>query len=93
MTWIKIADVVKMINTHDPAKCAGRPCVVHSPTQHSMSDRPVMYRADRGIFERVCVHGVGHPDPDQESFWEDTGQEYQAIHGCDGCCAPVESGS
>jgi hypothetical protein len=32
--------------------------------------------------ERICEHGIGHPDPDQimrdEAGW---------VHGCDGCCS------
>jgi hypothetical protein len=31
--------------------------------------------------ERICPHGVGHPDPD-DVFATDT------VHGCDGCCTP-----
>jgi hypothetical protein len=30
--------------------------------------------------ERICDHGVGHPDPDE--FMADVW-----VHGCDGCCA------
>lgn len=45
------------------------------------------WRPDRGIMERVCEHGVGHPDPDdvkvQAGGWTET------IHGCDGCCNPL----
>ena len=44
------------------------------------------WRGDRGIFERICQHGVGHPDPDQFEFWRVTGQEWQGVHGCDMCC-------
>lgn len=32
--------------------------------------------------ERICPHGVGHPDPD------DTNPD--TVHGCDGCCAQVD---
>lgn len=53
-----------------------------------MSDWPAHWRHDRGILERVCSHGIGHPDSDQFDFWRETGQEWQGIHGCDGCCQP-----
>jgi hypothetical protein len=46
----------------------------------------VVWRADRGILERVCAHGVGHPDPDQFSYWKANGMEAEAVHGCCGCC-------
>ena len=43
------------------------------------------------ISERVCEHGIGHPDPDSLAWlytqvpsypWED--------HPCDGCCGTLE---
>lgn len=36
------------------------------------------WRYDRSFMERICVHGVGHPDPD------DSGADL--MHACDGCC-------
>jgi hypothetical protein len=42
------------------------------------------------MFERICLHGVGHPDPDQCYFWSIKFDRetafYKEIHGCDGCC-------
>ena len=54
---------------HDADECAGRTCVIHSPTDHSMRHLPLHWRSDRGIFERHCPHGYGHPDPDQRAYW------------------------
>ena len=34
---------------------------------------------DRRIMERICPHGVGHPDPDDVL-------NQDRVHGCDGCC-------
>ena len=45
------------------------------------------------MFERICEHGIGHPDPDQVSYWQRWGKEALAIHGCDGCCRPEPSQS
>lgn len=73
--------------THSEEQCAGRTCVVHNPTRHHMSTWPQIWRWDRGIVERRCLHGIGHPDPDQFEYWKETGQKWQGIHGCDGCCA------
>lgn len=42
------------------------------------------WRADKGIMERVCRHGVGHPDPDD--LIVKSRPELADIHGCDGCC-------
>ncbi len=70
---------VTLQGVHLPEKCAGRACVVHAPSEHHMRDWPLTWRGDRGIMERACPHGIGHPDPD------DIGDD---VHGCDGCCYP-----
>lgn len=62
---------------HHRARCI-KPCPIHAPSDHPMRDFPLHFRSDRGIMERRCPHGVGHPDPDDIN--EDT------THGCDGCC-------
>ena len=72
------------IITHDASKCAGRPCCVHRPSNHHMKDWPQIYREDIGVTERICPHGVGHPDPDQP--WP--ADDWRWVHGCDGCCRP-----
>lgn len=74
------------LHTHSGAECLGRSCVVHNPTDHHMREWHLHWRWDRGIFERICEHGVGHPDPDQFDYWRETDQEWQAVHGCCGCC-------
>lgn len=65
---------------HEPERCAGQHCVIHNPSDHVMRDFPTHWRDDRKIMERICPHGVGHPDPDETN--PDT------VHGCDGCCTP-----
>jgi len=69
---------------HRPSDCKGRHCCVHNPSNHHMRDWPQNYRTDTGVMERVCSHGVGHPDPDQP--WPKNDPRW--IHGCDGCCSP-----
>lgn len=80
-----------LTNIHSPRLCTGRPCVIHNRTDHHMRSWPLHWRDDRGIFERICGHGVGHPDPDQFEYWRRTGQSSQTIHGCCGqvCCRSV----
>ena len=78
----------KMI-VHDRKDCAGRNCCIHNPSNHHMKDWPTHWREDRGIMERICEHGVGHPDPDDLAFQERIsydGSCYSGVHGCDGCC-------
>lgn len=77
-------------NVHHPALCTGQPCTIHHPSEHPLRSWALHWRDDRGMFERVCAHGIGHPDPDQVAFWERTMREQdaaaEAVHGCDGCC-------
>ena len=64
---------------HTKDSCKGPHCPIHNPSDHHMKDWPLHWRDDRKIMERICIHGVGHPDPDDIS--DDSG-----IHGCCGCC-------
>jgi len=73
-----------LLYTHDREHCYGPPCVVHSPSDHHMRDWRQHWRDDRGIMERLCVHGVGHPDPDDLKVR--IGSWAEGVHGCDGCC-------
>ena len=75
----------KLGGVHFRENCEG-PCVIHHPSPHHMSTWPLLWRDDRAIFERICAHGIGHPDPDQFEYWKATGQDSQGVHGCDGCC-------
>ena len=51
-------------NVHSPSACAGANCTIHNRSDHHMRSFPQHWRSDRGIMERICPHGVGHPDPD-----------------------------
>lgn len=79
-----------LLTTHGRAGCAGSSCVIHNPSDHHMASWRRHYRSDRGLMERICVHGVGHPDPDDLAFKASTrGDDFarvEGIHGCDGCC-------
>ena len=67
-----------LTKVHDPEKCSGEFCCIHNPSDHPLREFPRYWRADRGMMERICPHGIGHPDPDDIN--PDT------VHGCDGCC-------
>lgn len=69
----------ELVNVHSLEDCEGDVCPIHKLTDHSMRSFPQHWRDDRGIMERICSHGVGHPDPD-DVLNEDR------VHGCDGCC-------
>ena len=78
--WITLGAVHQMNETCRKA------CTVHNPSHHHMRYWPLNWRADRHIFERMCDHGIGHPDPDQFPYWDATDQGFEKVHGCDGCC-------
>lgn len=77
---------IRLLGVHPEAVCAGQTCVLHNPLNHGMRDWKLIWREDRGIFERICSHGIGHPDPSQFEFWAEMNAMYEAVHGCDGCC-------
>jgi hypothetical protein len=73
------------LTVHDAGKCIGEQCTVHNKSDHSMRSFPQWWRSDRGIMERTCPHGIGHPDPD--SPWPP--ESYEWVHGCcwEACCS------
>lgn len=78
-----------LVNVHDREDCTGA-CPIHAPSDHHMRDWPLHWREDRGLMERICPHGVGHPDPDHLTHTAEVrGEEAawgESVHGCDGCC-------
>lgn len=70
----------EVVHAHTAERCIVQPCPIHAPSDHHMVEWPQHWRGDRGIVERFCIHGVGHPDPDCiDGFGA-------GVHGCDGCC-------
>ena len=64
VAWLTLA------NVHPRTEICDLACVVHNPSAHHMRFWPLIWRDDRGIFERVCPeHSIGHPDPDQDFYW------------------------
>lgn len=92
---------------HAPSLCEGQYCVIHNPSDHHMKTWPTTFRSDRArilsadlfyggvafvLTERICEHGVGHPDPDSIAYARKIGgnefAEIEGVHGCDRCCQP-----
>ena len=82
MDKVKLEHTEYDLYCHDKQKCIGENCTVHNRSNHSMRSFPQNWRGDRAIMERICPHGIGHPDPDD--FKTKNWSEF--IHGCDGCC-------
>lgn len=85
-TWGGRVGQVVLENVHPPTVCEGQHCVMHNPSDHHMREWEIVWRGDKGVMERTCPHGVGHPDPDDAAFLVREGRDYLTIHGCDGCC-------
>lgn len=91
---IYITGTGQRLMVHSKAACTGNFCVIHRPSVHAMSAFPTNWRRDTAMMERVCPHGIGHPDPDDLAFRRTTymgGRRPEhvdalSVHGCDGCC-------
>lgn len=79
---------------HAASRCVGEVCCIHNPTDHHMREWPQNWRYDGGKMERICPHGIGHPDPDDITFKlgdvEHEEVNWRKVHGCDGCCKKEE---
>lgn len=82
----------QLVNVHPTALCQGNPCAIHNPSSHHMNTWRQHFRQDRYLTERICPHGIGHPDPDHVTYLKRTANPDKTraatIHGCDGCCKP-----
>lgn len=67
---------------HDKGNCRGEYCTIHNRSDHVMRSFPQSFRFDRALMERICPHGIGHPDPDELNLERNS----RRVHGCDGCC-------
>lgn len=66
-------------------------CAIHNPSPSPVTGFPTHWREDRRLMERICPHGIGHPDPDHLKFVMKLGGPLavysESMHGCDGCCS------
>lgn len=75
----------KLVDVHEQWQCMKGNCTIHKPSDHRMRSFKQRWRNDRALMERVCEHGIGHPDPDEIGL-DESGR---GVHGCDGCCLEV----
>ena len=84
-------DAKYALRTHAESEdCYQHGCAIHFPTPTHVANVekwPYNWREDRGLLERICPHGIGHPDPDAANFNIRKGRESENVHACDGCCA------
>lgn len=79
-----------ILRTHGKDACRGQYCCIHNPSNHHMRDWPMNWRPDKNQMERICPHGIGHPDPDDAAHKERMHEGHLNIHSCDGCCSKPE---
>ena len=84
MKYASLENSAVQLMAHEPDECKDADvCAIHNRTNHHMRSFKQFYRFDRGIMERICSHGVGHPDPDDYNILQGNDK---GVHGCDGCC-------
>ena len=90
---VKLEHSPVVLMAHSPDRCGGENCALHNRSDHKMRTFMQHWRDDRGLMERICTHGVGHPDPDQwdylvKRYGEQTASS-EFVHGCcwEHCCA------
>ena len=84
MKYARLEHTQIELQAHEPDECMSPDaCTIHNRTDHHMRHFKQFYRFERGIMERICSHGVGHPDPDDIKIINGADD---GTHGCDGCC-------
>lgn len=101
---IYITDTGQRVSVHEHDVCdsartgSEHGCCIHGPSDHHMKDWPTNWRQDRQMMERLCPHGVGHPDPDDTAYKQRHymggrhPEHIDTAHGCDGCCLEPTDG-
>jgi hypothetical protein len=74
-----------LTNVHPRLECIGEWCPIHRPMPGPWSNWPRLWRDDRGIMERVCPCGIGHPVAEMYQWALENGQGFNLVHGC---CLP-----
>lgn len=81
-SYMRLEHSDESMGCHAKSRCKGEYCTLHNRSDHAMRSFRQQWRADRQLMERICSHGVGHPDPDEIDLEVDA----KGVHGCDGCC-------
>lgn len=72
----------QVLNTHNESECRGQWCAIHLPMPGPWSEWPRMWREDRGIMERICPCGIGHPVAEMYDWAIENGRGFELVHGC-----------
>jgi hypothetical protein len=96
-----------LTHVHDPSACAEQDhCVIHNPSGHPLVNAPTHWRVQEvvgeedveliQIMQRICSHGVFHPDLDDLIFIAETKGPLAASRAkhhecCEGECCGVRT--
>lgn len=77
---------------HHKENCTGY-CYIHNKSKHPLRHNPLKINLENGLLERICEHGIGHPDIDYLNAREESGEDitFMGVHSCDGCCEHPET--
>jgi hypothetical protein len=71
---------------HSKGSCRGPYCTIHNRSDHHMRSFPQIWNPMIFCMQRVCTHGIGHPDPDEIN--NDVVVKIDHETNCCGCCVP-----
>lgn len=72
---------------HSQMACAYRHCAIHGTASiHPLSMEPLIWDDDYQTVQRLCAHGIKHPDKDNVDYFEEIGGFPYVHNQCDGCC-------
>lgn len=79
-----------LVDIHSINLCASYACSIHHPSQHLMVGMLQVYDFDKKLMQRVCNHGVKHPDPDDRALHLRSKDGFDLSHTCCSkhCCQP-----
>jgi hypothetical protein len=89
-----LLELGQVIWTHGLGSCLGQWCCIHRPMPGPWSGWPRYWRDERGIMERICPCGVGHPVAEMYEYTVLQGDMYKLTHTCCGIhpCTPLDGG-
>ena len=76
--------VITLHTVHSRNDCKLRHCIIHNPAR-PLRERLLHWRGDKGYFEDICDHGVGHPTYEDMLYHRKYGRG-TGTHACDDCC-------
>jgi hypothetical protein len=63
-------------------------CPIHAPSDHHMVAWDMHWNNETRLVERICAHGLLHPDPDSAAWWARHGYRWPHPCACRCCVRP-----